>query len=45
MAKGQFLLAGDNEKLTGCVYLERRGERAYLGLLAVDPERQGSGIG
>jgi len=45
MAKGQFLLDEDNGTLIGCVYVERRGERTYLGLLAVDPERQGSGTG
>ena len=31
--------------LTGCVYTELRGERGYFGLLAVDPQRQRSGIG
>lgn len=45
MAKGKFLLAEDNGTLIGCVYLEQRGERTYLGLLAVDPQRQGAGIG
>jgi GNAT superfamily N-acetyltransferase len=28
-----------------CVYIEPRGDRAYLGLLAVDPARQGHGLG
>ena len=28
-----------------CVYIEPRGDRAYLGLLAVDPVRQGHGLG
>ena len=45
MEKGQFLIAREGGTLTGCVYLERRGERAYLGLLSVDPKRQGAGIG
>lgn len=45
MTKGQFLLAEDRATVVGCVYLERRGERTYLGLLSVDPERQGAGIG
>jgi len=45
LAKGKFLLAEDGETLIGCVYLEPRGERTYLGLLSVDPERQGAGIG
>ena len=42
---GEFLLAEDNERLIGCVYLEPRGERTYLGLLSVDPSMQGSGVG
>jgi GNAT superfamily N-acetyltransferase len=31
--------------LVGCVYVEVIGERSYLGLLSVDPERQGTGLG
>jgi GNAT superfamily N-acetyltransferase len=31
--------------LAGCVYVELRGERAYLGLLSVDPRRQRAGLG
>ena len=42
---GKFLLAGDPNALAGCVYVEVRGERAYLGLLSVDPARQRSGLG
>ena len=45
MKKGRFLLAEDAPKLVGCVYVEVRGERGYLGMLSVDPERQRSGIG
>ena len=45
MEKGQFLLAEDNGALAGCVYVEQRGERAYLGLLSVDPTLQRTGIG
>ena len=44
-AKGEFLVAEDKGTLVGCVYLEHRGERAYLGLLSVAPEQQRSGIG
>ncbi len=44
-AKGEFLVANDEGALAGCVYLERRGERAYLGLLSVDPTRQKAGVG
>lgn len=43
--KGAFLVAGDDDALGGCVYVEPRGERAYLGLLSVDPVRQQSGLG
>ncbi len=43
--KGEFLVAEDDTMLVGCVYLERRGDRAYLGLLSVDPARQKAGIG
>jgi ribosomal protein S18 acetylase RimI-like enzyme len=45
---GKFLLAEDGEDgsdLLGCVYVELRGERAYLGLLSVDPSRQKAGLG
>ena len=43
--KGAFLVAQDSQALSGCVYVELRGERAYLGLLSVDPSRQQSGLG
>ena len=42
---GEFLLAEDRNRLIGCVYLEPRGERTYLGLLSVDPNLQRSGVG
>jgi len=42
--KGIFLVSEEGN-LTGCVYVELRGQRAYLGLLSVDPSRQKSGIG
>lgn len=44
MEKGEFLLAEDSEGLAGCVYVELRGDRGYLGLLGVDPPRQGTGL-
>ena len=43
--KGAFLLAEGDGKLNGCVYVELRGERSYLGLLSVDPTTQQSGLG
>ena len=45
LAKGTFLLAESDDKLNGCVYVELRGERSYLGLLSVDPALQKSGLG
>lgn len=45
MAKGRFLVAEESAGLVGCVYVEFRGDRGYLGLLGVDPPRQGSGVG
>jgi GNAT superfamily N-acetyltransferase len=40
--KGTFLVADD---YAGAVYVEPRGERAYFGLLSVDPAAQGAGLG
>lgn len=42
---GRFLLAEENGILAGCVYVELRGDRSYLGLLSVDPDRQKTGLG
>jgi predicted N-acetyltransferase YhbS len=51
LKKGRFLLLFEREDaaevgvLTGCVYVEVRGERGYFGLLAVHLRRQRAGIG
>src|ERR1700676_154843 len=45
MAAGMFLVAENRAGLTGCVYIETQGERSYLGLLSVEPARQGCGLG
>lgn len=46
MNEGEVLAAEDEAGgLVGCVYTEVRGLRGYLGMLAVDPPRQGSGLG
>lgn len=45
MEKGNFLIAGEPPMLAGCVYVEIRGERAYLGLLSVAPGQQQRGLG
>ena len=42
---GKYLLAEDNGALIACVYVELRGQRAYFGLLGVDPSRQDQGLG
>ncbi|HUC54274.1 MAG TPA: GNAT family N-acetyltransferase [Candidatus Cybelea sp.] len=45
MTKGKFLVAEGPASLAGCVYVEVRRDRGYLGLLGVDPPRQGTGLG
>jgi N-acetylglutamate synthase-like GNAT family acetyltransferase len=45
LRKGTFLLAEESGRLIACVYVEVREARGYLGLLSVDPPRQGSGLG
>jgi GNAT superfamily N-acetyltransferase len=42
---GAFLVASAGDGLSGCVYVEPRGDRAYLGLLSVDPAQQQKGLG
>lgn len=36
---------GDDEQITGCVYLKKENTRLYLGMLTVSPELQAKGIG
>jgi GNAT superfamily N-acetyltransferase len=45
MEKGTFLLSEAGSSLVGCVYVEMRDNHGYLGLLSVDPPRQGFGLG
>ena len=45
LSSGTFLVADDSGALAGCVYIEGRGERSYLGLLSVQPALQGGGLG
>jgi len=45
METGRFSVAEDSAGLAGCVYVQVRDGRGYLGLLAVDPGRQGQGLG
>jgi N-acetylglutamate synthase-like GNAT family acetyltransferase len=45
LRKGKFLVAENDGRIAGCVYVELQGERSYLGLLSVDPALQKSGLG
>jgi N-acetylglutamate synthase-like GNAT family acetyltransferase len=42
---GTFLVSEDAGQMTGCVFVKIDGERAYFGLLSVDPLRQKTGVG
>ena len=37
--------ADEDDVLIGSVYLQKQGSKLYLGLLSVDPARQGEGMG
>ena len=45
MTTGVFVVTRDDGGLSGCVYVELRGLRGYFGMLAVEPSRQGAGLG
>ncbi|AFK01784.1 GCN5-related N-acetyltransferase [Emticicia oligotrophica DSM 17448] len=40
-----ILKYSENDKILGCVYLEKQADKLYLGMLTVSPELQGAGIG
>lgn len=40
-----ILVIEENRHLQACVYLEKQKEVLYLGMLTVDPELQGKGLG
>jgi ribosomal protein S18 acetylase RimI-like enzyme len=45
MTKGEILVAEDaTGRIVGTLFMELRGERGYLGMLAVNPEAQRLGI-
>ena len=47
-ASSGFLVVDDpllNGRLAACVWVERRGDRGYFGMLAVDPDQQRRGLG
>lgn len=39
------LVVESGDALVACCHLERRGSRGYFGMFAVDPARQGGGLG
>jgi GNAT superfamily N-acetyltransferase len=45
LQKGTFFLLNERGQLAGCIYVQTRGQRGYIGLLSVDPARQGAGLG
>jgi GNAT superfamily N-acetyltransferase len=45
MRSGSFLVHEENGSIVGCVYVQKKESRCYLGLLSVAPSRQGTGIG
>lgn len=42
---GTFLVSEYGPQMTGCIYVQRIADRAYFGLLSIDPSRQKTGIG
>ena len=45
LRSGEILIAELDGRALASVYVELRGERAYFGMLAVDPAQQGRGFG
>jgi N-acetylglutamate synthase-like GNAT family acetyltransferase len=46
LGTGTFFVVKDEDgALASCMYLEPRGDRMYLGMLAVSPTQQGRGLG
>lgn len=44
-AGGEFLVVDGAGTLSGCVYLKCTGDRAYFGMLSIDPPLQRKGLG
>ncbi|GAB3753561.1 GNAT family N-acetyltransferase [Spirosoma pomorum] len=42
---GQLIIGRYDEQLISCVYVEKQLDSLYLGMLTVDPQTQGQGIG
>ena len=45
LEQGRFLVLEDSEGLAGCVFVEVRDDRGYIGLLSVEPALQQRGLG
>jgi len=45
MHEGEFLVLEQGGGLAGGIYLACRGDRAYFGMLSIDPPRQRTGLG
>ncbi len=45
MNDGQFFSLMEHSRAIGCVFARIRDKRGYIGLLSVDPDRQGAGLG
>jgi GNAT superfamily N-acetyltransferase len=45
MKSGTILVAVQDDWILGCISVQRRADHAYAGRLAVEPMRQGTGIG
>ena len=42
--RGTFVLGEQNDTLLACVFIEPRAQQAHLGLVSVEPARQGEGL-
>src|SRR5688500_15096094 len=45
MASGEFLIESEADGISACVYVTCNGDRAYFGMLSVDPSKQRQGLG
>ena len=45
LSRGTFLMGELDGTLVAALYIERRGDLAHIGLVSVDPERQGESFG